>query len=72
MIWADVAEGCLGVGRGRKPATPPDALLGRGCKCRPGSATGDARGGSPCIRKLRIPLPHWGRGGEGIGGKKVS
>ena len=63
-------RGLSGRRRGRKPATPPDALLGRGCKCRPGSATGDARGGAPCIRKLRIPLPHWGRGEGGDRGQE--
>ena len=37
---------------------------GRGCQCRFRLRRGDARGGAPCIRKLKSPLP----AGKGVGG----
>ena len=53
--------------RQRQPATsraspPPGAWFATLLRCRSDSAPGDARGGAPCIRKLKIsPFP----GGEG-------
>ena len=49
----------------KKASPPPGAWFATLLRCRPDSAPGDARGGAPCIRKLKIsPFPP----GRGLGG----
>ena len=55
--------------RQRGQAPPPGTAKRRSSQCRVPSSPGDARGGAPCIRKLKVsPFPG-GEGGWGDGGK---
>ena len=55
-----------------KKASPPrGAANARRASAAPRPAPGDARGGAPCIKKLKIPPSRW-EGGQGDGGEKAS